>query len=302
MRMLRIAAVVCTLAVAGGCGGAGRVAGAPEVNPRWESCDAIAGQDTDAPALPRLDDNFQPVSAVLCLTAPRQRATGGTDLVATEKRADDVAALVAALRLPDEEPTTGACTMELITVPWLALLDADGRWIRPGVPVDSCRKPRIEVRTALDRLRTTTVSSRVVQEIESDRAAATGCGQTWADMVWVVGQTSGGQHDIPGDLAAANVPVNLCVFRVPASERGGGKPAGRFESGRKLPAGTWVTVRRELTASGPAAPCRTPASRFALLRPPTGLIYVEADGCRRVLINDVALRQGSPKLISLLFP
>jgi hypothetical protein len=166
------------------------VAGAPVVNPKWESCDAIAGQDADAPALPRLDDSFQPVSAVLCLTASRQRATGGADLVATERRADDVAALVAALRLPDEEPTSGACTMELVTVPWLALLDADGRWIRPGVPVDSCRKPRIEVRTALGRLRTTTVSSRV---------------------------------------------------------------------------------------------------------------YVEADGCRRVLINDVALRQGSPKLISLLF-
>jgi len=301
MRTLRVATAALTLALAGGCGAA-TAADAPTVHPAWQSCDAVDAGHPDALTLPHLDDSFRPVSVVVCLTTAQHRDTGGADLTAVEKRADDVTALVAALRLPDEAPTSGACTMELITVPWLALLDADGRWIRPGVPVDSCAKPRIEVRTALDRLHFTPVSSRVVRELESDRAAATGCGQTWADMVWVTGQTSGGRQEIPGDLAAANVPVTLCVFRVPASERGGGKPAGRFESGGKLPAGTWVQVRRELAAAGPAAPCRRPAGRFAVLHPPAGLIYVEADACHRVLINDVALRQGSPKLISLLFP
>lgn len=281
--------MLLTLAVAAGC--AGSPAGAPPAGPAWESCAAADRQEPVA--LPR---DFRPVSAVFCLTVQQRRPPGGTDTVATETRAGDVAALAAALRLPSEKPTSGACTMELITVPWFALLDADGRWVRPEVPVDSCRKPRIEVRTALDHLHTVTVSSRA---IASDPAA---CGQTWTDLVWVTGRTTGGRYDVPGNLAPASVPVTRCVFRVPPAERGGDQPTGQFESGGKLPAGTWITVRRELAASAPASPCRTPATRFAVLQPPTGLIYVEADGCRRTLINDVALRQATPELIALLFP
>ncbi|MEV6812881.1 hypothetical protein [Micromonospora sp. NPDC051296] len=252
-----------------------------------------------------MDEGFQPVAAVVCRVVPQRRPSGGEDLVAVEERADDVAALVVALRLPDERSTEGICTMELPFVPWLALLDAQGRWVRPGVPIDVCGKPRQEFRAAYDRLPAERVTTRVLREIESDEAVASGCSQRWADMVWVTGQFGGDQGTTPGVLAADDADIRVCIYQVPESEQGGGKPAGDFRSGGELAAGRWTAVKRELTAAGPAAACRTPASRFAVLHLPTGFVYVEADGCRRALIETTAgpgsLRQGTTKLTSLLF-
>ena len=124
-----------------------------------------------------------------------------------EERADEVAALVAALRLPDEKSTADVCTLEAPLIPWLALLDAQGRWVR---------------------------------EIESDEAAASGCGQRWADMVWVTGQFGGGQDTSPSALPADDADVRVCIYRVPASEQGGGNaPAHRADlrGSRRLPTG-----------------------------------------------------------------
>jgi hypothetical protein len=297
--------------VAGGCAGepaVDRPGGPPVVHPRWESCAPAADADLagaqDALVGPALDDSFRPVAAVICRSAPVRRPSGGEDMVAAEERADDIAALVAALRLPDEERTDGACTLELPYVPWLALLDDQGRWVRPGVPADACGKPRREFREAFEQLRTRRVADRVLYETESDAAATSGCGQTWADMVWVVGRSGPGGTAEP-TLPAADGPVRRCVYRVPASERGGDKPAGQFEAGDTLPAATWTAVRRELAATRPAAACTSPASRFAVLHPPAGgTLYAEADGCRRVLIEGPAgpagLRQGTPALTGLI--
>ncbi|TDC85639.1 hypothetical protein E1193_02130 [Micromonospora sp. KC606] len=289
-----------------------RSAGPPTVHPSWESCaTATSGQEADpdksmaALSLPVLGDGFQPVTAVVCRAGPQQRSTGGSDLVAVEERAHDVAALVAALRLPDDTSPVDACTLEMPFVPWLALLDTHGRWVRPGVPTDPCGKPRPEFRAAYEQLPTRHVTTRVLRELKSDSAAASGCGQQWSDMVWATGQHGGGQDTTPGPLPAGDAKVRVCVYRVPEGERGGGKPAGEFESGRELPAARWTEIRRELSTAGPAAECATPGSRFAVLHLPAGFVYVQADGCRRVLIESGngpgAIRQGTAKLASLLF-
>ncbi|SBT47155.1 hypothetical protein [Micromonospora narathiwatensis] len=313
--------IVLALAVAGcarpapagdGTSESPRLPGTLTVHPQWESCEAatpVTGIEPDdsqaALSLPHMDDGFQPVAAVVCLVQPRQRPSGGSDWVAVEERADDVAALTAALRLPDAKPTAGFCTMEMPFVPWLALLDAQGRWVRPGIPTNACHKPRQEFRTAYEQLPTRQVTTRVLREIESDQAVASGCSQKWADMVWVAGQSGGGRHDVPASLAGDDAEVRVCVYRVPESEQGGGKPAGDFESGGKLPAGRWTAIRHELTTAAPATACSTPSSRFAVLHLPTGMVYAEADGCRRVLIEAAngpgALRQGTARLGSLLF-
>ena len=295
---------------AGGPPGVDRSGGAPAVQARWESCASAApaagtsfdaGQD--ALVLPRLDDGFAPVAAVVCRQALHERPGGGTDMLAVEERADDVTALIAAVRLPDAARTDGACTMELPAVPWLAVLDAQGRWTRPGVPVDECGKPRREFRTAYDQLRLRRVSARVVGQVESDAAAASGCGQTWADMVWVAGRTGGGHEGAAGELGAGDAAVRVCVYRVPAGERGGDKPAGDFVSGRRLSAAEWAGIRRELAAAAPAAACTTPATGFAVVHAPAATVYVEADGCRRVLIESrtgpSTLRQAAAELTSL---
>jgi hypothetical protein len=288
---------------------------APTVHDRWESCDKAApasadglvGDSQDALALPLLDDGFQPVSAVICRTGFRERPGGGTEMTAEEARADDLTVLLPTLRLPDEEPTAEACTMDLPAVPWLALLDSDGRWTRPGVPIDACRKPRTEFRDAYEKLETTTVTSRVVRQIESDEAARSGCSQTWADMAWAMGGIKDMRKNTLGPLPEVTA-VRRCVYDVPAGERGSAKPAGDFRSGGPLPASSWTAIRAaiETSATG-VATCDTPAGSFAVLHlEPGGIIHVEADGCRRLLIEPAngpgVYRQSSAHLTSLLFP
>jgi len=123
--------------------------------------------------------------------------------------------------------------------------------------------------------------------------------------VWVEGRMPGSRDATPGPLPADDAPVRVCVYRVPAGEQGGGKPAGDFQSGGELSADRWAAIKRELATAGPAGACRTPADRFAVLHLPAGLIYVEADGCRRVLIEGISgpgtLLQGTAKLASLTF-
>ncbi|WP_433720636.1 hypothetical protein ACQP2Y_36245 [Actinoplanes sp. CA-051413] len=283
-----------------------------KVEPAWTSC-AAAGAASSGPAsgggdlagVPPLDDSFQPVAVVVCNSAPLRRADGGEDLTATESRADDVTALVAALRLPDEPLSGGACTLELYLPPFFALLDAQGRWVRPGVPHDSCGKVRSEVREALGGLRLTPVSSRPIREIESSEAAAAGCTQQWADMVWVSAQwgTKGEPAVVPAGFDGP-VQVRLCAYRVPADQQRTGKPAGEFASGRYLSEQQWAAVRKEVEAAAPAPACTSPASEFVVLHLGSGQIYVERDGCRRMLAQAAdghdTIRQASPKLLALL--
>ena len=310
-RAATLAIGLALVLTASGCAGLVPGGGELTVHPRWESCadafpaDGPAVDGQDALSSPRLDDGFQPVAAVICGTEQQKRPGGGSDLVAVEERADDLTALVRTLRLPDEDPTDLPCTSEAPFVPWVVLLDEQGRWVRPGVPADECGKPRHEVRTAYDQLRTERVTTRVLQEIESDEAAASGCTQTWGDMVWSTGKMGGGQDSSPGPLPADDAEVRVCVYQVPPAERGGDKPAGEFESGGKLAAGRWPVVKRALAAGGPASACTTPGTRFAVLHVSAALIYVEADGCRRVLIEGgtgpSALRQGTAELAALIF-
>jgi hypothetical protein len=189
--------------------------------------------------------------------------------------------------------------------PFLVLLDAQGRWVRPGLPSDECGKVRAEVRDAVQGLRLTPVTSRPIQEIESSEAAAAGCSQQWADMVWVAGGSgvTGEPAVVPPGFDGP-VRVRLCVYRVPAGQQGSGKPAGDFVSGRYLSGEQWAGARREIESAAPADPCTTPASRFAVLHIGAGQLYVELDGCGRLLATtaagDETLRKASPALLALL--
>ncbi|MEE6263873.1 hypothetical protein [Plantactinospora sonchi] len=264
----------------------------------------------DALTLPRLPENFVATTAVLCLQGPRTRPDRGEDLVHFEKRAENVDELVTALRLPDEPRTGDPCPLNLVLVPWFAVLDAEGRWTRPGVPRNACGQPRGEVMRALDQLTLTEVSARPIREIESAGAAASGCGQGRADTVAMQtrlapAMTPGPVDDLP--LGSAR-QVRLCVYRVPADQQGNEKPAGDFEYGLLLPADRWARLRAALVNRGPARDCALPAGRFALLQAPDdagkGDVTVELDGCRRVLVTTGSgrstLAQGDAALTDLL--
>ena len=311
--MRGIVGAVAVVMLAAGCGGAGgagepsRADGPPEVHPAWRSCDTEKGQDgrdvgVEPAGLPLLDADFAPVAVTVCGTGPASAPAGGENLVATERRAGSVDALAAALRLPDEPSGDGPCTLDLVTMPWFALHDAQGRWVRPGVPTDSCGKPRKEVREAFDALTFETVRSRKVGEITSPGAAAAGCAERWADMV-AVQSRGGGTAAPPADYAPpADAPVKACVYRVPPGERGSTKPAGDFTAGGALNAREWAAIRRALPSGTPARPCTAPSDRFAVLSTGgAGEVYVELDGCRRVLNSTGGgLLQGTPALTAAL--
>ncbi|MFD1364081.1 hypothetical protein [Actinoplanes sichuanensis] len=284
---------------------------APTIHPKWRTCadePTMQPQDggNDAVPLAHFAGTFHPVAALLCREDTQRRTDGGTDAIAVEDRADDVAALIAALSLPDEpppslEPPTGdvppeaglICAADGYFTPRMVLLDGQGRWVRPRLPRDSCDKPRAEAAAALGELRWTRVSTRVLGEVESAGAAASGCDQVHTDMVWFTGVHPPGRQ---GDLAALAddaASVRLCVYRVLASGRDSEKPQGDFVSGRVLPPGRWAAVKRAVATSGKAAACTTPANRFARLETPRGDIYVELDGCRRLVAQGALAADGT---------
>ncbi|MGQ5262725.1 hypothetical protein ACTWLT_18460 [Micromonospora sp. ZYX-F-536] len=323
-RVRSVRTVLVTALVGAALGGCAGRDGGPAVTDdpgpariveKWTSCAEAAPRSAelpapegDDPAVGRIDPAFTPVAAVVCGREIQPRPGGGRDQVATERRAEEIAPLVAALRLPDKRADGEiACTLDMVVPPWLALLDERGRWLRPYLPTDECRKPRAEVLEALGALPLTTVDTRTVGQVESAAAEAAGCEQRWADMVWV--ESTMGR---PGPPAPASVPdagpLRLCVYQVPASEQGGGKPGGDFAYGGPLPPDRQAAVLRILAKAGPAAECATPASRFAVLRPLHGTggpdRYVELDGCRRFLVLPTAggsqLGQGDATLAEML--
>ncbi|MET8264924.1 hypothetical protein ACWD8I_25330 [Micromonospora arida] len=191
-RLIGSTALAVALAVGLGVGGARiltdgnrapSMAGDSGGQGQWTSCVEAAPEmvrrgftvpTEEAAALPRLGDDFIPAAAVICgLEQPV-----GEDVMVTEQRSDDgaaLAALVAALRLPDApENPDFPCRANLEGAPWLALVDAEGRWIRPGIPLASCRNHLPDgFRTALWALPLTTVATRPLTEVESSPSSAT---------------------------------------------------------------------------------------------------------------------------------
>jgi hypothetical protein len=303
-RLIGGSALAVAMAVALGAGGMQVVTGGKDAPPnrtaddsggegRWTSCAEAAPEMArlgpmatagDVAALPRLDGDFTPTAVVICGREPQRRADGGQDLVATERRSDDVAALVTALRLQDDPSDAVMCTTEASVLPWLALIDADGRWMRPRIPVGVCGKPRPEVSEALAALQLTTVATRPVVELESAEAVAAGCSQKWKDVLSV--ETAGNRTPRRGAVPEpfpAGQQVRLCVYEVTNSEPG----TGNFVHGTVLPADRRTAIEHALKAAGPAEPCSAHASRFALLRSVAGgdpQTYVELDGCRRIMV------------------
>lgn len=301
-------AAVATAACGTAAGLRGAPGGTPATQPRWASCEAELPQPSsdsgrDALTLPHLEGGFAPTAAVFCGAGVESRADGGKDSVATESRADDVAALVAALRLPDQPPTDVGCIAMLPTAPWFVLLDNQDRWVRPGVPTDGCGFMRKEVQQAIAGLTLTRVKTRVLREVESAAAAAAGCSQTWKDVIAIETANSGIPAGPAGHaplLAAKH--VYLCVYRAADSN-------GNFDHGRILPSDQLALVRQALSTAGPARKCSTSASRFALLESTDyayGEVYVELDGCYRILVEPppgrggVVFAQGDADLAALL--
>jgi hypothetical protein len=246
----------------------------------------------------------------VCTENPERRADGGTYLVAIEGRADDVTSLMAALRLPDAPPDIDGCPAGIgaSPLPFFALLDKEGHWLRPSVPANECDNPRAEVRNAIESLKLTRVSTRVLSVIESPEAIAAGCVHSISDMISLEARNMSVRPGKGVNPFAGNVPIRRCVYRVPADQQGTFKPAGTFEDGGILPPDRLALIGQALAAAGPARACSTLGSRFAMLSPGSDrypAVYVELDGCFRILLYSTAsntgvLAQGDAALARLL--
>jgi hypothetical protein len=92
-----------------------------------------------------------------CTVAPQP---DGHRYLLTERSDSDPAALLAALRTPDEPPSGGACPMIRMVVPYFALVRRDGRALAPKVPLTDCRQPQPAVLQALNGMHFEVVSRR----------------------------------------------------------------------------------------------------------------------------------------------
>ena len=283
---------------------------------RWTSCaderpgDLTLGTGSEAALLPLLDRDMVPVSVIVCEVQTEARAGAGTDLVATEEHASEIAALVAAVRLPAARTQYDICTTEGQVMPWFAVVDSAGRWVRPGLSTDECGKFRPEVTKALSELALVRVATRVIRVVESDAAVQAGCTSEFTDMVWYDTTIGGGvpSSALAGDPFGGDTDVRLCVYDVPANERGAEKPGGSFVRGGVLDADLRAQITGQLRGAGPAAGCSEPTGGFAVLLPAEGSdpakVQVELDGCQRILLTpargDQLLAQAGPELIALL--
>jgi len=184
----------------------------------------------------------------------------------------------------------------LVTVPWFALVDGDGRVVRPGVPTDECRKPRRETLAALGSLPYQTVAERRIRPLRSPQAIDTGCPEEWKDIVAMDAEDLRPSRPRPVfDRLFDRLLV--CTYRSSGKEH---LPVGLFTSGREIRGEDLSDLLAALNAAGPARSCNRRHSAFAVLHPADGAeAYVEIDGCQRVLAPDRTLRQADAHLIDL---
>jgi hypothetical protein len=92
-----------------------------------------------------------------CAVVPR--AGGHYDRV-LERSDSDPAALLAALRAPDEPPSSGACPMIRMVIPYFALVQRDGKSLVPKMPFTGCGMPQTAVLQALNSMHFEVISKK----------------------------------------------------------------------------------------------------------------------------------------------
>lgn len=248
----------------------------PPVVPGQPAC-------TDWPAnSPRepLPASFVPVAVLRCVTGDQTIPGKGEWETATLQRADkDLAALIAALRLPPIARSPGMMCPDLVILPpQIALVNAAGKTLFPRLPTGGCGLIQGPVLVAVAALPWQTVSVRLVAQVQSQAEVSSGCTSAYSDPF----AQSESYRRAPGAAGYAALPSSLriCVYA-----------AGNGTDGSQLLRGTTVTgPAATALIDGLSSPlrltvCTLPRAMFAVV---TGLsadgpvVYVELGGCDRV--------------------
>lgn len=247
------------------------------------------------------------VAVVRCDLAEQEfPGEGGWKVVTSSRATTGLEPLLVALRRPAETGRPGGCLDYLLAEPWFGLELADGRFVRPIVPLDSCGHPLAEVGAALDALPWRTgdtaryEQTRTQEQVDlAARADAIGCPAAIKDLAAI--EVESGRAPRPGtrgDVALPEGSVLLCRYRVGTAPYDPTAPG--FVSGERLPVAGAAAVRSALDASGPVLACSQPHRDLAMLLVGDSWTEVELDGCRRVLGWTSQWAQAAPALLAAL--
>jgi len=292
--------VLAVLAV-GGLAGCGRAAYVPPASesPRVTAAAPVGGGDRspianafDCPDLPVVGPlpAAADVAGVLRCVRTIERFPGDGELAVTSDQrvpAASAGSLLSALALPSERRWMDACgaagvyptTVELETTSGRVLIDP---------PKGPCGLARPEVLEAWRAAPWVTVATTRIERLRSEAAVTAGC-TSWKDMIAIDGKAA--EPGAAGPLVNGSDPVSICLFRSTGFD---GEPT----DGRQLTAEKSQRLATLLASAGPAAPCGAAHTSFAVIGRTTP-VFVELDGCMRVLAPDRTLRQGGAELTAL---
>jgi hypothetical protein len=313
MRRRAVTAVVAGVLVLAGCGsvrsgttdpaGDSAVAGSqgqpvvtqgPAVSATLVHCPR---QPTELPGDKRVPAGFVPAEVMACDTATRAVTGAGTWMFRRELRVTaGTEALLAALRRPDEKAPAGqVCTLEMRVFPELHLVDSTGAATHADVPRDGCGQPHPEVMRAYAAVRLQTVAEVRLHQLESESVRTTGCPGSAKDMIalGLPRPPAGTDRSVFPERPAG---VTVCLYRSAAAN---GVPGGTFVTGRRVSGAGLDRLLTSLAAAGPAGPCRSGHTRFAVISAPTRVVQVELDGCRRIATDAGRLLAGDAELVAL---
>jgi hypothetical protein len=250
------------------------------------------------------------VSAVVQCTGSREEVPGEGEWSFTiRERAtgSQVDALVAALRLPSEPPSSGFCTSEL-RLPVMVDLATTSGPMTVATPKNACGQTRTEVSDAYQALHWVEVSRTRGQQERPEAAVTAGCDR-WKDMLALsAGDARGGGPSTVLPPAPGAADLRVCVYR--SDYPAGWTPSSRSVvdgdpvGGGPLTAADLGRIGELLSSAGPAQACTSRHSQFAVVTAVSEQsfepLYVELDGCLRFLAPDGTLRQGGPELAALL--
>ncbi len=238
----------------------------------------------------------EPTLFARCTTKTERVRGRGEWSVRVEEHADgDIAPLAAALRLPDED-SGGSCSAVATGVPELYAADATGRALLVRWPIGVCGQPRAEVEAALARLTWRPAVRHRLKQVRTEAAIDSGCEERMKNMAAVEGfRPDRSGIGSPGSSAVPPV-VRACTYTI--DERGD-TPVGQYVSGGTTTVAIWRAVILALRSAPSAQPgCTTEGRRFTVVdAAPYGSLYVELDGCRRVLLPEGDVRVATPRVL-----
>src|SRR5215212_2363688 len=302
MPALRTSAVLLAAVALAGCGqgDAGSVAPAVTLTPGGHVC-----FDRAAPGGPGLGgaNNTrraalgpdEPAAFVQCDVVTERVPGRGEWTMRRERQAvAGTEALAAALRLPNLPSTGDSCLAYADVPPELWALDGAGRAVLVHWPLDGCGHLRREAPTAHAAVHWGPWATRRLRQVVSQAAIDSGCVDRIKQMAAIEGPRARSAGTL-GDLTRVR-SVNACTYAI---DDRSATPTGAFEAGRTITGPAWQDVRGALESAPPATRgCSTLGQRFAVLTAdPGGNVYVELDGCRRVLLPDGGLRLATPRLL-----